>query len=415
MCFMGYPPGMKGYKLFDINNKEIFVSRDVIFHESVFPFHLIPSSESTINPFPTVVLPKPATTLDIAPTFTEDSMVVSPTLEVHADRQNHYPILSPSTQPTSVRLSTTVSRQPSYLRDYHCHLLKYNSAPSTSILYPINNYMSYDTLSSSHKKFVLNVSSQFEPQFFHQAIKIPTWKKKDELDAMELNNTWSIVPLPSDKQSIGCRWVYKVKYASDGSIDRHKARLVAKGYTQQEGVDFFETFSPVAKLATVKILLALAASQQWHLAQLDINNAFLNGDLLEEVYMDLPPGYQQMATKVINSQKLVCHLHKSIYGLRQASRQWYTKFSLALLEFGFIQSQSDYTLFTKGSGSLFLALLVYVDDIIIAGPSNILIQDLISELQNKFKLKDLGNLKYFSVLKLRDRHREYYYPKEIML
>lgn len=209
-----------------------------------------------------------------------------------------------------------------------------------------------------------------------------------------------MLPLPPGKQSIGCRWVYKVKHNADGSVDRHKARLVAKGYTQQEGVDFFETFSPVAKLATVKILLTLAASQNWHLAQLDVNNAFLNGDLLEEVYMDIPFGYKSSASKHTESSKLVCKLHKSIYGLRQASRQWCTKFSEALLESSFIQFQSDYTLFIKGSGQSFLALLVYVDDIIVAGPSLPLIRDFKVDLQSKFKLKDLGELKYFLGLEI---------------
>lgn len=113
---------------------------------------------------------------------------------------------------------------------------------------------------------------------------------KEELSALEDNCTWTIVPLPHGKHFIGCRWVCKIKYASNGSIDRHKARLVAKGYTQKESVDFFETFSPFAKLATNKVLLALAAINAWHMVQLDINNAFLNGDLFEEVYMDLPMG-----------------------------------------------------------------------------------------------------------------------------
>ena len=171
---------------------------------------------------------------------------------------------------------------------------------------------------------------------------------KAELDAMDLNHTWSIVHLPLGKHTLGCRWIFRIKYNSDGSVARHKARLVAKGYTQQEGVDFIETFSPMAKLVTVKILLALAACQQWDLVQLDVNNAFLNGDLFEEVYMDIPLGYHVQGEHNSTNGKLVCKLHKSIYGLKQASRQWYSKFSHSLLQFRFHQSKADYTLFTKG-------------------------------------------------------------------
>ena len=111
-----------------------------------------------------------------------------------------------------------------------------------------------------------------------------------ELTALELNKTWKLVTLPKNKRTIGCKWVFKVKYKADGTIERHKARLVAKGYTQQEGFDLFDTFSHVAKITSIRLLLVVAAVKQWHLHQLNVNNAFLHGDLHEEVYMELPPG-----------------------------------------------------------------------------------------------------------------------------
>ncbi|KAF5447406.1 hypothetical protein F2P56_032960, partial [Juglans regia] len=113
----------------------------------------------------------------------------------------------------------------------------------------------------------------------------------NEIKALELNKTWELAILPPNKIAIGCKWVYRVKFKADGTIDRYKARLVAKGYTQQEGLDYFDTFSPVAKMTTVRTLLSIAAIKNWHLHQLDVNNAFLHGDLNEEVYMQLPPGY----------------------------------------------------------------------------------------------------------------------------
>ena len=212
-------------------------------------------------------------------------------------------------------------------------------------------------------------------------MKFPHWcaAMQAELEAMESNNTWSVCYLPEDKHTIGCKWVYKVKFNSDGSMERYKTRLVAKGYTQQEGLDYLETFSPVAKLVTVKVLLALAAKQKWHLVQLDVNNNFLHGDLFEEVYKELPLGYLRQGESIVNDKRLVCKLHKSTYGLKQASRQWYSKFSQALLTFGFSQSKADYSLFTKGSGSSFIALLVYVDDIVIIG-TNLTVIDQLKQL-----------------------------------
>ncbi|KAI4345038.1 hypothetical protein L6164_012206 [Bauhinia variegata] len=161
----------------------------------------------------------------------------------------------------------------------------------------------------------------------------------NELAVLEQNKTWKVVPLPPNKKPVGSKWVFKVKFNSHETIERHKARLVAKGFNQKEGFDYKETFSPIVK-QTVRIFLALAAIQGWFLAQLDIQNAFLNGDLIEDVYP-----------------------------FRKASRQWNKKITDCLIANGFSQSEADYSLFTRSSHSEFVALLLYVDDIAIVARS----------------------------------------------
>ncbi|CAM8963456.1 unnamed protein product [Rhodiola kirilowii] len=163
-----------------------------------------------------------------------------------------------------------------------------------------------------------------------------------ELSALQSNNTWTLTQLPQGKNPVGRKWVFIVKRHSDGTIERYKARLVAKGYTQEEGLDFNETFAPVVKMQTVHTVIALAASKNWHIYQLDVDNAFLHGDLDEEVFMTLPPGYFTKEKQM----GLVYKLNRSIYGLKQASRQWFSKFTDALLSYGVSQSPNDPSLFT---------------------------------------------------------------------
>ena len=184
---------------------------------------------------------------------------------------------------------------------------------------------------------------------------------KKEMVAFEENKTFSIVDLPPGKKAIGNMWVYKLKYNSDGTLERPKSRLVALGNRQKKGRDFKETFAPVAKMTTVRSLLRVIAGKGWIVHQMDVHNAFLHGDLKEEVYMKLPQGFQA------SDPNKVCRLHKAVYGLRQAPRCWYSKLTDALKRYGFKTSRTDYSLFIYSSKGVELRVLIYVDDLLVCG------------------------------------------------
>uniref|UniRef100_A0A2N9INK9 Reverse transcriptase Ty1/copia-type domain-containing protein n=1 Tax=Fagus sylvatica TaxID=28930 RepID=A0A2N9INK9_FAGSY len=327
----------------------------------------------------------------------------NPTVPIPENMVPSHPSIVPA-----IRKSTRPHKAPSYLQEFHCNSASLSTASHSSSTtaqgtistnFPLSNFLSYSNLAPCYHSFVLNASTIREPTSFQEASQDPKWCEamQAELAALEANNTWTIQPLPHGKVPIGSKWVFKIKLKSDGSLERYKARLVAKGYNQKEGFDYFETFSPVAKFVTVRSLLAIAAVKGWSLYQLDVNNAFLHGELAEEVYMTLPLGLHSKGETSSNS---VCRLTKSLYGLKQASRQWFSKFSTTLLSHGFTKSKADYLLFTRQDGSSFISLLVYVDDILIASSDIAAVTKLKQFLDAQFKLKDLSPVRYFLGLEI---------------
>lgn len=332
--FLGYPTGYKGYKLLDLESHAVFVSRNVVFHETEFPFKTSEFLNDSVDMFPNTILPMPS------PLHYVDSM---PLPSMHTDCSVHP--LDPNTsnhtsnQPAPSSSINTEShdtgvnevndfrprrttRAPNYLSEYHCSLMPFtiNSKQPTSdspkpvypTPYPISSVLSYENLNPSYQSYTLAYTLEREPHNFKEAMASGMWTKSVnvELVALEENRTWDVVSLPIGKNVVGCRWIFTLKFNADGNSERPKSSLVAQGYTQQEGVDYLETFSPVAKLTSVKLLHGLASAQGWSLTQMDVSNAFLHGDLDEEIYMSLPQGYTP-APGVILPPNPVCRLRKS--------------------------------------------------------------------------------------------------------
>uniref|UniRef100_A0A2N9EIP0 Reverse transcriptase Ty1/copia-type domain-containing protein n=1 Tax=Fagus sylvatica TaxID=28930 RepID=A0A2N9EIP0_FAGSY len=386
------------YRVFNLTTKLIFTSRDVHFHETQFPFQMS-SSYPISSAHPVVPLP-----------VSDDPLSHPPSID-HTNTSP--PSTEPNFDPTLVSTPVFLTEPPpcrpthdrrclAYLTDYVCPTLQVPTNSPSSLQeaslgnssgnpYPLTNFVSYSRYNSPHMAFLTALTSHDEPKTYSQAVRDPRWREamSKEITAFEHNNTWTLEPLPPGKKPIGCKWIYKVKYHSNGTIKRFKACLVAKGYTQVEGLDFHETYAPVAKLVTVRCLLAIAAVKHWELHQLDVHNAFLHGDLHEEVFMTVPPSFAKPG------DNRLCRLRKSLYGLKQALRQWFAKFSTALLKFGFQQSTADHSLYTMHKDSAFLAVLVYVDDLIATGNDSTLCCSLKKYLDDCFHIKDLGSLKYF--------------------
>jgi hypothetical protein len=441
--FLSYASNAKGYLCLDSNTNRLYTSRHVVFDENSFPFHDIspsPSFSSTslthnpwlsnllffqacshssiLGPHPSSLLPNPSILGPHPSTISNLSPSPSPHISLlNPSPTTHGPVpCCPSslTQPAATNEPNepnepnelTAPLIPSALPDPP---LAHPNPSSSSIQPPPSPANTHSMVTRSKngisKRKILHTTTtkptpdylQTEPPNLTIASKIPEWiaAMRDEFDALQRQNTWSLVPQSAGHNVIGCRWVFKLKRNSDGSISHYKARLVAKGFHQQPGLDFDETFSPVVKPPTVRIVLSLAAQHQWSLRQLDISNAFLHGFLKEDVFMIQPPGFVHS-----DYPNHVCKLYKSLYELKQAPRAWFECFTSHLLTIGFTASTADPSLFVFRQGSTLLYLLLYVDDIILTGNSTAAITSSITQLAVTFELKDLGPLRYFLGLQI---------------
>ncbi|KAK9135050.1 hypothetical protein Syun_014380 [Stephania yunnanensis] len=376
--FLGYSSQHKGYKCLSPTGR-VYITRNVVFHENDFPYESL---------FSTGKKSSPSSSPDLSTQF---PLLVP----------NH--CLAPQSRTVSEFTHGTSSSDDSQLHESTNESLSSvahtfnNQEIQQGVQIPSNTHPMVTRAKdgiSLKKVFVASTSDNENdiPHSVAAALKIPHWKEAmdKEYQALMQTRTWSLVP-PSDNQNIvGNKWIFSVKKNFDGSINRYKARLVAKGFKQVPGIDFDETYSPVVKSSTIRIILSLAVQFNWPLRQVDINNAFLNGNLVEEVYTNQPMGF------VDSSQPMaVCKLHKALYGLRQAPRAWFDQLKSTLLSWGFSNSKADNSLFIFHHDKVVLYVLVYVDDIIVTGSNVSYIQSFIDRLNSRFALKDIGDLSLF--------------------
>ncbi|PNY02796.1 copia protein (gag-int-pol protein), partial [Trifolium pratense] len=404
--FLGYSNSHKGYKCINSHGR-IFVSRHVVFNEEHFPFH--DGFLDTRNPLRTLT-PNDPILFPLAPadgtnniddpeneSFTheeEDSNSIHSSEDQH-ESSDRLINTSESSLQSAIREEenndSTETMETSRQNELEIGANSQENNTNTHLM----RTRSKDGIHKPKQPYIGLVEAHTkdkEPENIREALSRPKWKEAMDIEfnALMSNHTWTLVPYQGQENIIDSKWVFKTKYKADGSIERRKARLVAKGFQQTAGLDYEETFSPVVKSSTVRIILSIAVHFNWEVRQLDINNAFLNGYLKETVFMHQPEGYLD-STKPNH----ICKLSKAIYGLKQAPRAWFDSLKNALVNWGFQNTKSDSSLFIHRDTNHFTILLIYVDDIIVTGSNTKFLETFIKQLNTVFSLKDLGHLHYF--------------------
>ena len=332
-----------------------------------------PTRETSVRAKP-AVMPQPQPVSKIPRPITQP-VIKQPLLESAIQQQ-----VSDSSTPEHQAASTDMRQHPQRERSKPQYLSDYvTNVTEESFIYSCNK-----------------VSHISVPISYDQAIQSPQsekWKlaMDDEMNSLHENETYELAPLPEGRTPVGGRWVYQVKTLPNGD-DKYKARYVAKGFSQIKDVNYFETFSPTARMSTLRTLINISVNKNYHIHQMDVKTAFLNAEIDTEIYVDQPEGYRQTDC---NNSKLYCKLKKSLYGLKQSSRLWNKKLHDSLIEQGFSQSKSDYCLYTKIQNNSVLYVLIWVDDLIICASDDILLQNFKQCMSQKFKMTDLGSLNWF--------------------
>jgi transposase InsO family protein len=263
------------------------------------------------------------------------------------------------------------------------------------------NALAMALISGDMAMIAANVDLSVEPTSFKDAMTRSDWKEWkeaciEEMNSIRENEVWELVVLPNGVNVIGCKWILTYKYNGRGAIVRRKGRLVGKGYSQVEGLDFYEVFAPVVKFSSIRLLLALTAMNAWYLHQMDVKTAFLHGDLDVPIYMEQPEGFVEDG-----KEHLVCRLKKSLYGTKQAGRQWYQRMNEVLLRMSFYHLEADHCVYVFKDSSTIIILTLYVDDLLLISNSLEKMTQFKKKLSVIFHMKDLGEASYVLGLQIR--------------
>lgn len=373
---VGYSSQTKGYRLWDLSTNDVIQTKHVTFDENISGYQHI--YRKTNHDMVTIIQ------------YDED--------QVRLERNDNRDNVDQNSDIDDDERQTVDSTNEISEEDIESHNLRSGrsySADETRETQKDKIIRNPWVKAGKPKNLEINLLEIIEPRTYDEALESPQCREwieamKEELGSLEDRNTWEIVRKSNNEKCIGCRWVYKVKSDSNGNIVRYKARLVAQGYKQIKDIDYTESYAPVARIEVIRLMLAIAVSNAWEVHHLDVKCAYLYGDLAEDVYMNLPQGYDRPCGDILK-------LKRPIYGLKQSGRNWNNEIDRYLTNSGFVRLKCSNCMYAYNNETI---LVIYVDDIVIFAKNACSMNEVKKLIMSKYEIKDLGAVSYLLGIKI---------------